>query len=157
MNNKKYSNKYAARVTNELLWTFLGCVYIAQGKHTCKGDVWAFAVTLWEILTFAREQPFEEFPDHRIVENATYFYQEDERRVSAREIILRHLPLVVSDVLNVTSTLSTWFCIVKLSSHFKRCYFVLQTFDYLTLWILTILVHLFIFIFLFIYFFFLRN
>ncbi|XP_018375817.1 PREDICTED: discoidin domain-containing receptor 2-like isoform X1 [Trachymyrmex cornetzi] len=52
-----------------------------MGRHTCKGDVWAFAVTLWEILTFAREQPFEEFPDHRIVENATYFYQEDERRM----------------------------------------------------------------------------
>nr|XP_012232537.1 PREDICTED: discoidin domain-containing receptor 2-like isoform X2 [Linepithema humile] len=52
-----------------------------MGRQTCKGDVWAFAVTLWEILTFAREQPFEEFPDHRIVENATYFYQEDERRM----------------------------------------------------------------------------
>ncbi|XP_018048990.1 PREDICTED: discoidin domain-containing receptor 2-like [Atta colombica] len=52
-----------------------------MGRHTCKGDVWAFAVTLWEILTFAREQPFEEFSDHRIVENATYFYQEDERRM----------------------------------------------------------------------------
>lgn len=39
-------------------------------------------MTLWEILTFAREQPFEELPDHRIVENATYFYQEDDRRVS---------------------------------------------------------------------------
>ncbi|XP_024873096.1 discoidin domain-containing receptor 2-like [Temnothorax curvispinosus] len=54
---------------------------LRQGRHTCKGDVWAFAVTLWEILTFAREQPFEEFPDHRIVENATFFYQEDERRM----------------------------------------------------------------------------
>lgn len=53
-----------------------------QGRHTSKSDVWSFAVTLWEILTFAREQPFEELPDHRIVENATYFYQEDDRRVS---------------------------------------------------------------------------
>ncbi|XP_076649436.1 discoidin domain-containing receptor 2 [Halictus rubicundus] len=52
-----------------------------MGRHTMKSDVWAFAVTLWEILTFAREQPFEELPDHRIVENATYFYQEDERRI----------------------------------------------------------------------------
>ncbi|XP_066592501.1 discoidin domain-containing receptor 2 isoform X2 [Prorops nasuta] len=52
-----------------------------MGKHTSKSDVWAFAVTLWEILTFAREQPFEDLPDHRIVENATYFYQEDERRM----------------------------------------------------------------------------
>ncbi|EZA55710.1 hypothetical protein DMN91_009358 [Ooceraea biroi] len=52
-----------------------------MGRYTCKSDVWAFAVTLWELLTFAREQPFEEFPDHRIVENATYFYQEDERKM----------------------------------------------------------------------------
>ncbi|XP_060832571.1 discoidin domain-containing receptor 2 isoform X1 [Bombus pascuorum] len=52
-----------------------------MGRHTSKSDVWSFAVTLWEILTFAREQPFEELPDHRIVENATYFYQEDDRRI----------------------------------------------------------------------------
>ncbi|XP_031776700.1 discoidin domain-containing receptor 2 isoform X2 [Nasonia vitripennis] len=51
------------------------------GNYTSKSDVWAFAVTFWEILTFAREQPFEELPDHRIVENATYFYQEDDRRL----------------------------------------------------------------------------
>ncbi|XP_058790523.1 discoidin domain-containing receptor 2 isoform X2 [Phymastichus coffea] len=51
------------------------------GNYSSKSDVWAFAVTLWEILTFAREQPFEELPDHRIVENATYFYQQDERRI----------------------------------------------------------------------------
>ncbi|PBC31948.1 Discoidin domain-containing receptor [Apis cerana cerana] len=52
-----------------------------MGRHTSKSDVWSFAVMLWEILTFAREQPFEELPDHRIVENATYFYQEDDRRI----------------------------------------------------------------------------
>nr|XP_034183281.1 discoidin domain-containing receptor 2-like [Osmia lignaria]XP_034183368.1 discoidin domain-containing receptor 2-like [Osmia lignaria] len=52
-----------------------------MGRHTTKSDVWSFAVTLWEILTFAREQPFEELPDHRIVENATYFYQEDDGRI----------------------------------------------------------------------------
>ncbi|XP_043518644.1 discoidin domain-containing receptor 2, partial [Frieseomelitta varia] len=52
-----------------------------MGRHTSKSDIWSFAVTLWEILTFAREQPFEELPDHRIVENATYFYQEDDRRI----------------------------------------------------------------------------
>lgn len=70
-------------------------MYFAQGRYTCKGDVWAFAVTLWEILTFAREQPFEEFPDHRIVENATYFYQEDERKVSLRSLIIRRLTFIV--------------------------------------------------------------
>ncbi|XP_012279165.1 discoidin domain-containing receptor 2 [Orussus abietinus] len=52
-----------------------------MARYSVKSDVWAFAVTFWEILTFAREQPFEELPDHRIVENATHFYQEDERRI----------------------------------------------------------------------------
>ncbi|XP_024936410.1 discoidin domain-containing receptor 2 isoform X2 [Cephus cinctus] len=52
-----------------------------MGKYTSKSDVWSFAVTFWEILTFAREQPFEELPDHRIVENSTHFYQEDEKRM----------------------------------------------------------------------------
>jgi len=79
----------------------------SQGRYTCKGDVWAFAVTLWEILTFAREQPFEELPDHRVVENATYFYQEDERKVSLRSDPSMFSPFIVPDVLNVMSALST--------------------------------------------------
>ncbi|XP_046467696.1 discoidin domain-containing receptor 2 isoform X1 [Neodiprion pinetum] len=53
---------------------------ILLGKYTSKSDVWAFAVTLWEVLTFAREQPFEELPDYRVVENATLFCQDNERR-----------------------------------------------------------------------------
>ena len=61
-------------------------VWLIQGKNTSKSDVWSFAITFWEIITFAREQPFEELPDHRIVENATFFYQEDDRRVSKKNL-----------------------------------------------------------------------
>lgn len=44
-------------------------------KFTPKSDVWSFAVTLWEILTFAREQPYEDFSDDRVLENIANFGQ----------------------------------------------------------------------------------
>lgn len=54
---------------------------ILLGKFTCKSDVWSFAVTLWEILTFAREQPFEGLSDEQVIENAGHYYRNDNEQI----------------------------------------------------------------------------
>jgi discoidin domain receptor family protein 2 len=36
--------------------------------------MWSFAVTLWEILTFAREQPFDALSDEEVIENFGHYY-----------------------------------------------------------------------------------
>jgi discoidin domain receptor family member 2 len=48
-----------------------------QGKFSTKTDVWSFAVTLWEILTFARERPFESLTDEQVIQNCACYYQGD--------------------------------------------------------------------------------
>ncbi|KAL5012628.1 hypothetical protein ScPMuIL_011179 [Solemya velum] len=54
---------------------------ILLGKFTTKSDVWSFAVTLWEILTFARDQPFDSLNDEQVIENAGHYYRNDNRQV----------------------------------------------------------------------------
>lgn len=45
--------------------------------------MWSFAVTLWEILTFAREQPFENLSDEKVIENIGHIYQDNKKHVSS--------------------------------------------------------------------------
>ncbi|XP_042902665.1 discoidin domain-containing receptor 2 isoform X2 [Parasteatoda tepidariorum] len=52
---------------------------ILLGKFTTKSDVWAFAVTMWEVLTFARHQPYAELTDEQVIENIGYLYHGDSR------------------------------------------------------------------------------
>ena len=51
-------------------------VVFLQGKFTTKTDVWSFGVTLWEILTFAREQPYESQSDAKILSNLSNMWRE---------------------------------------------------------------------------------
>jgi len=53
-----------------------------QGKFTTKSDVWSFAVALWEILTFAREQPYEHLSDKSVIENIGLIYRDYKMHVS---------------------------------------------------------------------------
>ena len=52
-----------------------------QGKFSSKSDVWSFAVSLWEILTFARDQPFQTLTDEQVIENCGHYYRNDSQEV----------------------------------------------------------------------------
>lgn len=44
-------------------------------------DVWSFAVTLWEILGMANEQPYEQMVNLQVIENLGNLYRSDNRMV----------------------------------------------------------------------------
>ena len=48
-------------------WMAYECFY---GKFSQKSDVWAFGVTMWEIFTLAKEQPYNDMSDKQLIEDA---------------------------------------------------------------------------------------
>ena len=48
-------------------WMAYECFY---GKFSQKSDVWAFGVTMWEIFTLAKEQPYNDMSHEQVVEDA---------------------------------------------------------------------------------------
>ncbi|XP_071518495.1 discoidin domain-containing receptor 2-like [Panulirus ornatus] len=50
---------------------------ILHGRFSTKSDVWAFGVTMWEILTMARQRPYHELSDEGVLENVSHCYHGD--------------------------------------------------------------------------------
>ncbi len=76
MSRACYRNDYFKSHTGCLLpIRWMAWESVLMGKFTTKSDVWSFGVTLWEILTFAREQPYESLSDAKVIANLSALYK----------------------------------------------------------------------------------
>ena len=70
MSRSLYDSHYyriRGRFVLPVRWMAFECFY---GKFSQKSDVWAFGVTMWEIFTLAKEQPYTDMSDKQLIENA---------------------------------------------------------------------------------------
>lgn len=61
--------------------TSIRVVVCSQGKFTTASDVWAFGVTLWEMLSVCQEQPYSNLTDEQVIDNAGEFFRDQGRQV----------------------------------------------------------------------------
>ncbi|XP_044758966.1 discoidin domain-containing receptor 2-like isoform X2 [Coccinella septempunctata] len=76
-----YSSDYCQIAGSLLPLRWMAWESVISGHFSSKSDVWSFGITLWEILTFAREQPFEELSNDEVMENVTRYYEDEDKPV----------------------------------------------------------------------------
>ena len=62
-----YYYKVGGRIFLPIRWMAYECFF---GKFSVKTDVWAFGITLWEIFTLCKRQPFTNLADQELIEDA---------------------------------------------------------------------------------------
>ena len=62
-----YYFKVKGRAILPIRWMAYECFF---GKFSVKTDVWAFGITLWEIFTLAKEQPYHDMGDQEVIDSA---------------------------------------------------------------------------------------
>lgn len=70
MSRSLYSSYYyriSGRAMLPIRWMANECFY---GKFSEKTDVWAFGVTMWEVFTFSKEQPYLDMTDQEVIDDA---------------------------------------------------------------------------------------
>ena len=62
-----YYYRISGRAMLPIRWMANECFF---GKFSEKTDVWAFGVTMWEVFTFSKEQPYESMTDQEVIDDA---------------------------------------------------------------------------------------
>ncbi|XP_069055176.1 epithelial discoidin domain-containing receptor 1 isoform X3 [Lepisosteus oculatus] len=82
MSRNLYAGDYyriQGRAVLPIRWMAWEC--ILMGKFTTASDVWAFGVTLWEMLRLCKEQPYASMTDELVIENAGEFFRDQGKQV----------------------------------------------------------------------------
>ncbi|KAF7670150.1 hypothetical protein LDENG_00049800 [Lucifuga dentata] len=82
MSRNLYAGDYyriQGRAVLPIRWMAWEC--ILMGKFTTASDVWAFGVTLWEMLSVCQEQPYSNLTDEQVIDNAGEFFRDQDRQV----------------------------------------------------------------------------
>lgn len=72
-----------------------------QDRYSCASTVWAFAVTLWEILSFCCERPFSNLSNEKVIQNAEHMYYGGELQVSKIVSGIHRIPVAAHQVTQV--------------------------------------------------------